>query len=341
MKKILLSMLVALFAISMQAETQQIAANAFGTTKMANCSYENGTFSWSSSSSNGMTLFTGLKGNVDLSNYKYLVIKTTEKTGNFRVIVYCDNNSSTNSFVGTYDTDNVKIDLTDIELTAPEGSGPYTYANINKIYIAGSGASGSLKVAEADVYLETADTEYETLECTGFTKVSGNGNCSYDTATKTFAWTAKSANTMQIFEFNAGDLSKYQTLSFTTSDLVNEDASSSLPYRVLFMTGSTTTKTVSFSTAGDKTVTLSEQMDETTIAGITSIRFAGNSAAGSVVIDPASIILKGEKETAIDTVTTDNGQQTTVNTGARAVIVNGKVVIKKGDKQYNVAGQQF
>ncbi len=161
MKKILLLLALTLMVGAVNAKTDKFACNVtFPTDKLANCDYNTTTkvFSWSASSSNSMRIFNSLKGNVDLSKYKWLIVKVSELTSNYRIHIFCDNNTSTTSYNETF-TGNVRIDLTSITLTT---SG-HTYANINRISIAGSGntSSGSLKIEEADVYLES--DEYENM----------------------------------------------------------------------------------------------------------------------------------------------------------------------------------
>ena len=161
MKKILLLLVLTLMVGAVNAKTDKFTCNVtFPDNKSANCDYNTSTksFSWSQTNSNSMRILKDLKGNVDLSKYKWLNVKVRNLTSNFRILIYCDNNGSTTSYNETF-TGDVRIDLTNITLTT-DG---HTYANINNINIAGSGSTstGSLNIEEADCYLET--DEYETM----------------------------------------------------------------------------------------------------------------------------------------------------------------------------------
>lgn len=144
-------------------------ASSFGTPS-SNATYSGTTFSWTAGNSNSMKVLGNLKGNVDLSKYKFLHVKISDKaegTSGFRVLIYCDNNGSTTSYIGEYySSTEIDLDLTNITL---ETSG-HTYANINNIHIAGLGNSGSFTVTPADVYLATEDYECMSLSSpvTGF-----------------------------------------------------------------------------------------------------------------------------------------------------------------------------
>lgn len=155
---------------------------------------------------------------------------------------------------------------------------------VEEIRINTNSNSGSIVIK--DVYLKNDAPTPFTRTCSGFTTVKHNNNCYYNTATKNFSWTANSSNTMQIFEMPAGTLQSYKALKFTISDLTDG------PCRVLFMKDDGTNVTKSFYNNGEKTINLNEVED---IASITSIRFAGQSAAGSVTIDPKSIYLTAEE----------------------------------------------
>ena len=160
---------------------------------------------------------------------------------------------------------------------------------VEEIRINTNSNSGSIVIK--DVYLKNDAPTPFTRTCSGFTTVKHNNNCYYNTATKNFSWTASSSNTMQIFEMPAGTLQSYKALKFTTSDLTPNEGND-YKYRVLFMKGSETADTKSFSSAGAKTIDLNTVKD---LALITSIRFAGQSDAGSVTIDPKSIYLTAEE----------------------------------------------
>lgn len=143
-------------------------ASSFGTPSN-NASYSDNTFSWTVGNTNSMLVLGGLKGKVDLKEYKYLHIKISDiaaGTEGFRVLIYCDNNGSSTSYIGEYkNSTEIDLDLTDITLNPVNGTS-YTYANINNIHIAGLGNSGSFTVTPADVYLETEEYEYMSIATT-------------------------------------------------------------------------------------------------------------------------------------------------------------------------------
>ena len=172
-----------------QAKTDKYACNVtLGNIKDSNASYDNGSFSWSATNSNKMLLFDNLLNNVDISKYKYLVVKVSNRSDNvgFRLMVMCGGNASTANFTETYTQDEVKIDLTSLtytgDVTVNSSSVAASYSNINKINIAGSSsATGSLSITASDVYLETA--EYEGMDIT----TTINSSSDKDTP---FAWSA-------------------------------------------------------------------------------------------------------------------------------------------------------
>lgn len=75
-----------------QAKTDKYNCNVtFTDGTFENCSYDTSTdiFSWTQAHSNSMKIFNSIKGNVDLSNYKYLVVKPTNLgTSQYRIIIY-------------------------------------------------------------------------------------------------------------------------------------------------------------------------------------------------------------------------------------------------------------
>ena len=189
MKKIILLFVMMLAVAGVQAKTDKYACNVtLGNIKDSNASYDNGSFSWSATNSNKMLLFDNLLNNVDISKYKYLVVKVSNRSDNvgFRLMVMCGGNASTANFTETYTQDEVKIDLTSLtytgDVTVNSSSVAASYSNINKINIAGSSsATGSLSITASDVYLETA--EYEGMDIT----TTINSSSDKDTP---FAWSA-------------------------------------------------------------------------------------------------------------------------------------------------------
>lgn len=195
MKKIILLFVMMLTVAGVQAKTDKYTCNVtLGNTKDSNASYSDGIFSWSQTNSNKMLLFDNLLNKVDISKYKYLVVKVNNRSDNvgFRLMVMCGGNVSTSNFTETYTQDEVKIDLTSLTYNGNVNVNSSTvaaaYSNINKINIAGSSsATGSLSISASDVYLETE--EYEAMTITTTLNSSS-------TDSKPFAWTFASGTSL-------------------------------------------------------------------------------------------------------------------------------------------------
>jgi len=106
------------------------------------------------------------------------------------------------------------------------------------------------------------------------------GNGSWDAKTGTYKWTGSYSNLMTIFTFANGELADYESLHLTTSDYVDG------PYRVCFMNGSTAVATISFYSAGQKDLVLSERTEtkDLDLSKITHLSFGGASGSGSIKI---------------------------------------------------------
>ena len=104
--------------------------------------------------------------------------------------------------------------------------------------------------------------------------------------TNKYSWTAQWDNLMPIFTtITKGTLNTdYVALKFTTSDYTSQ-------YRVCFMNGSVAVKTVTLESAGKQTIELSKLGD---LSQVDNIKFGGNTASGSITLDPASIALVGQ-----------------------------------------------
>lgn len=234
------------------------------------------TYAWTANN-NSRVAITDIVG--DLTEWTTLIVVHGGFTADWRVDVkFGDNTTKTIGKYYTSNTGNPKTITLSTDLTSD------LLQNITEIRINTNSNSGSIVIK--DVYLKNDAPTPFTRTCSGFTTVNNNNNCYYNTATKNFSWTASSSNTMQIFEMPAGTLQSYKALKFTISDLTDG------PCRVLFMKDDGTNVTKSFYNNGEKTINLNEVED---IALITSIRFAGQSAAGSVTIDPKSIYLTAEE----------------------------------------------
>ena len=104
--------------------------------------------------------------------------------------------------------------------------------------------------------------------------------------TNKYSWTAQWDNLMPIFTtITKGTLNTdYVALKFTTSDYTSQ-------YRVCFMNGSVAVKTVTLESAGKQTIELSKLGD---LSQVDNIKFGGNTASGSITLDPKSIVLVGQ-----------------------------------------------
>ena len=208
-----------LAVVGVQAKTDKYACNVtLGNTKDSNASYSDGTFSWSGTTNNKMLLFDNLLGNVDISKYKYLVVKVSNRSDNvgFRILIMCGGNYSTDNFGETYTQDEVKIDLTSLtysgDVTVNSSQVASSYSNISRINIAGSSsATGSLKISASDVYLET--DEYESMEITTTLNSS-------TTKTNPFQWYTSSDGSTKI-EMSSGSLYKNQFGTAGTKEILS------------------------------------------------------------------------------------------------------------------------
>ena len=215
-----------------------------------------------------------------------LVVVTSGYTDDqaYRVDIKIKDNSTTKQ-KSFYSDGKKELSLSaDYSMTAEE------IAKVEEIRINTGSNSGSIKIK--DVYLKNDAATPFTRTCSGFTTLSSaSNNCYYNTATKNFSWTGSTSNNLQIFEMEAGTLSNFRTLTLTTSNLTDG------PYRVLFMNGTTTLKSKAFYSEGTKVVDLNTDTDLAglDLSAVTSIRFAGQSAAGNLTIDPASIYLTPEE----------------------------------------------
>lgn len=118
-----------------------------------------GLFVWKAEWGDVVTMFDNLKGQA--SKYKHLKLKIANPSGEYRLIFYTDvaNNKNVQKVMNASET-NVEIDLSTLNLDGK------TLDDINRISIAGQGATGSLTILPADVTLETDDIETLTVTTT-------------------------------------------------------------------------------------------------------------------------------------------------------------------------------
>lgn len=109
----------------------------------------------------------------------------------------------------------------------------------------------------------------------------------WDEQNNQYSWDLGWDNLMPIFTITKGTLNtNYVALKFTTKNYTNK-------YRVCFMNGNDTVRTVSFVSAGEQTVKLSTLGD---LSQVDNIKFGGGLyiKTGSITLDPNSIVLVGQ-----------------------------------------------
>lgn len=117
-------------------------------------------------------------------------------------------------------------------------------------------------------------------------------NGTWNPSNGTYNWTLGYDNLMPIFRITQGTLkTDYVALKFTTSNYTSK-------YRVCFMNGTTAVATVTFDSAGEKTIKISELIPEKgkDLSQVDNIQFGGGLyiSSGSITLDPNSIVLVGQ-----------------------------------------------
>lgn len=280
---------------------------SFGT-PTSNATYENGTFTWTATNNNLMTILEFSNG--ELANYKTLEVTTSNLTsGSWRLLYvledgttdkFATTNASGEATTSTYYSAGAKT----IDLSAQT----IDLSKVKQVRIAGNSlgtgeTSSSLDIAPSDVVLKgtassssTGDSgntsDGNTLTATFGTPAS---NATYDATTSTYTWTGSTSNLMTIFTFANGELANYKTLEVTTSDLssgswrlmyVLEDGTSG---RLTTTNSSGETTSATYYSAGKKTVDLTIQTID--LSKVTSLSFGGSSNEGSIVIKASDVIL--------------------------------------------------
>ncbi len=283
---------LSIFAVS----ARELHANLSNATAVGNSTWNasTGTFAWTAKTYAYLKV-TDIAG--DLSNWKQLVLKTSNYTNNsYRVdIKLTDGTVIKDKIDGVWE--NQFWSVGQKTLTLANGLTAAQLAMVEEIRVNTNSNSGSVTVE--DLYLVNDEQAAAgTLTCAGFTNL--NGNCTYDASTHIFSWTGSNNNTAKMFVMEAGELAKYETLTFTTANYVDGGS-----YRVLFKgANDSDIKGRTFYSAGSKTITIAEELTADQIAQVTDIRFAGNSNSGSIEIDPSSVKLNRANETL--SITTDN-----------------------------------
>lgn len=116
------------------------------------------------------------------------------------------------------------------------------------------------------------------------------GNGSWDGKNNVYSWTAIDNNLMTIFTGLEGKLGKdYVALKFTTSNYTNS-------YRVCFMDGDVNVAQIDCYLGGAKYLDFSNrnELKGKDLSKVDNIKFGGNTATGSITLDPKSIVLVGQ-----------------------------------------------
>ena len=110
---------------------------------------------------------------------------------------------------------------------------------------------------------------------------------SWDSETQVYSWNKSYSNLMTIFTFPNGELADYTSLHLKTANYTDA-------YRVCFMNGGTAVATISFYSAGQKDLVLSERNEtkDIDLSKITHISFGGASGSGSITIEGTPYLVK-------------------------------------------------
>lgn len=277
-----------------------VAGNVYspGFTKVAgnsNCSYTS-TLAWTANNANTMSALTFDAGT--LSNYSsikltlsnFVNITGGEDSGYKARLLFVTNTSKTYIVgFGTVNGQEKTIALTSSDIKIQGGSTSLSDdGEIDNVIMIAIGGSGNMASGSVDIEAESIKLVSESgaeMVSTGLTARAGNNNVSY---TRRFAWTGQYNNTMQIFSMEEGALAHYSALHFTTANLTGDGAK----YRVLFCNSSgIAVKTIVYDAAGAQTINIASDLTAEQIDATVEIRFAGNSASGTVEIKPTDIYL--------------------------------------------------
>lgn len=126
---------------------------------------------------------------------------------------------------------------------------------------------------------------------------------SWNQETNQYSWNLGWDNLMTIFTGLEGKLGKdYVALKFTTSNYTNS-------YRVCFMDGDVNVAQIDFWKEGEKYLDFSnqEKLKGVDLSKVDNIKFGGNTATGSITLDPASIVLVGQSKITVSPNDTNKG----------------------------------
>lgn len=122
------------------------------------------------------------------------------------------------------------------------------------------------------------------------TTQAGNGDWTWNPSKNIYSWEKPWNNLMPIFTDLKGKLNTdYVALKFTTRNYTSQ-------YRVCFMDGGDLVATVPFESAGEMTIEFSKNsyLKDKDLSQVDNIKFGGNTASGSITLDPKSIVLVGQ-----------------------------------------------
>ncbi len=219
-----------------EVEAPELKLTATFGTPGSNASYSDGTYQWTGSTSNLMTVFEFSNG--ELADYStlYFTFSNLAEDSSVRMGYYIG--SVFTEFGSGYYNDGAKV----VDLTALE----IDLSTVTSIAFGGRSSTGSCTILPTDVYLvgkgsfgdssdnNTSNTETGSDENAGTTTGGDNtGTDNGDTLTATFqtpasnasydgttySWTGSTNNLMTIFEFTNGELADYKTLSVKFDDI--------------------------------------------------------------------------------------------------------------------------
>lgn len=142
---------------------------------------------------------------------------------------------------------------------------------------------------------------------------------SWNQKTNQYSWNLGWDNLMPIFTITKGTLNTdYVALKFTTDNYTNK-------YRVCFMNGNDTVRTVSFVSAGKQTVKLSTLGD---LSQVDNIKFGGGLyiTSGSITLDPNSIVLVGQLQNNTKRFDLRNFEVKDKDTNVKSVVYDGSAL---------------
>ena len=251
-----------------------------------NATYADGTYTWTASTNNLMTILEFPADGHKLSDFETLEITVSNLSDGAQWRVgYVPEGGSYTNFPGSPSTANGKLT---IDLTALSGLSTATKIQLGGYSNASSEDAKSLKISPSDVVLKglvSSTSDEETPSTSGtLTATFGTpgGNATY--ASPTYSWTATNNNLMTCFEFSNGELDNYKTLTFKLSNL------SGNMVRMGYYVGSAFTEFGNgYGSNGTKTVDLTTLGID--LKTVTKIAFGGRTGTGSVDILASEVVL--------------------------------------------------